>query len=147
MSTVTENKVSRLTDPDLAFLAAKAAIELGRVSKGRPTSVDAVTQLGQLLKNSTHVTSGIGEPAALADPTTISLLHSAINAEGSNVLTLADLIGEALQIAEQLQSTTASSEGSSEINRLKSFCLGLADSAIAHERSQIESYVEKSQWS
>ena len=130
MSTVSDNKVSRLTDPNLAFLASKAAIELGRVSKGRATSVDAVTQLGQLLKHSAYENSGVGEPAALTDPTTISLLHRAIKAEGSNVVTLPELISEALQIAEQLESTTESSGVPNVISRLRAFCLGLADTRL-----------------
>ena len=135
------------TDPNLAFLASKAAIELGRVAQGRSTSVEAVNALGNLLRNSANVSTGTEERVGFIDPTTISVLHSAIKAEGASVATLPELVREAQRIARQLESTTRASNESSDLTRLQLFCIGLADSAIAHERSQIESDFEKAQWS
>jgi len=152
MSTVTESrpKVSRLsaTDPNLAFLASRAAIELDRIRQGKTTATDAVGELAERLRNSTEQIAGTGEPIALWDPATISLIHNAIEAKGStSVTTMDDLLREAVQIAEQLESTTDPSNNVNDIDRLRSFCIGLANSAIAHERFQIESFSEKSQWS
>ena len=151
MSSVIERKpkVSRFsaTDPNLAFLASKAAIELGRVIHGRPTSVEAVTQLGNLLLNSANVNSCPQRPTAFMDPTANSLIHSAVKAAGSSVSSNEDLFSEALKIARELGSTTDSTDDPTGLKRLRAFCIGLADSAMARDRSQIESYFERAQWS
>ena len=70
MSTVTERtpKVSRLSDPNLAFLASRAAIELDRIFQGRPKGTEAVTELGSLLKSATEGVPRAEGPAALWDP-------------------------------------------------------------------------------
>jgi hypothetical protein len=148
MSTIAERKSTasrlRATDPNLAFLASRAAIELDGIRQKKTTATDAVRELAERLKNSAQPIASAGESTALWDPATISLIHNAIEARGSvNIATMADLLREATEIAEQLESTTGASSDAAEINRLRSFCIGLANSAIAHERFQIDSYSDK----
>ncbi len=151
MSIVADSQppVSRLsaTDPNLAFLASRAAIELDRIRQGKSIGTTAVAELGNLLKNSTQNVPGTEEPAALWDPRTISLIHSAINAKGSTVATLDQLLRQALDIAQELESTKDSTRDAGAIERLCSFCIGLANSAVAQERSQIELTLDKNEWS
>jgi hypothetical protein len=135
------------TDPNLAFLASRAAIQLDRMIQGKSTSNEAVRELAGQLKSATfHVAQE--EPAALWDPSTVSLLRNAIDAKGTSpVTTIDELIGAATKIAQQLETTTDQSKNTTDIERLRSFCVGLSNSAIAHERSQIETSFEKPQWS
>src|SRR5215213_5170686 len=56
MSSIMEGKAveSRLsaTNPNVAFLAARAAIELDRLRQGKATELEAVVELSSLLANS-----------------------------------------------------------------------------------------------
>lgn len=152
MATATETHATarRLsaTDPNFAFLASRAAIELDRILQKKPIGTEAVTELGLILKDSTQIAPGRTNPAALWNPRTISIIHNAISAEGSNsVATLDQLVREALRIAEGLESTNDGAEDFDQVRRLRSFCIGLANSAIAYERSQVKSKIENAQWS
>lgn len=150
MSTATEYRGTDLDarDPNLAFLASKAAIELDRLRQGRPKGFAAVGELAQRLRNSTTGVAADSEPTALWNPTTISLIHSAIRAEGSRkVSSLSDLVREALDVADQLESARNERSDISTIERLRSFCIGLANSAIALDRSEFDQYLDKARWS
>ena len=126
MSTTTETKTatvsrSRLsaTDPNLAFLASRAAIELDRILQGKSIGTEAIGELAGLLRNSSENIVDNEEPATLWDPATISLIHSAIARAGFNkVVTLKELMSRAISIAEELESTGAPAEDEVEIRRL-----------------------------
>jgi hypothetical protein len=144
---VSESTVSRLNDPNLAFLASRAAIEIDRIRQGKPMAGAAIAKLADILKCSMQ-SSGTEESGEFWDPITISLIHGAVEARGStNVTTKRDLLREAVEIANQLAKTAESNTVPSDVERLRAFCVGLANSAIAHERAQIEAYADKSQWS
>ncbi len=151
MSTVEQNdtKMTRLTaaDPNLAFLATKAAIELGRISQGKSDRSQSIGELAFLLKNSTKQLTTTDEPSCLWDPATVSLIHSAMRTDTSRkIATIEELISEAFKISEQLESTSDPSSSVENIESLRTFCLALANSIIANERSQFEPYTEETLW-
>jgi hypothetical protein len=153
MSSVTEIKptASRLsaTDPNLAFLASRASIELDRLSKGKDGTLEAVAQLAKLLGESTKLVVGRKEPATFWDPTTVTMVHSALRAGGSTPATMDELIQQATEIAARLAAPEAATAElvTDRINRLRLFCIGLVDSALAQEQSQMEGDLEAASWS
>jgi len=143
-------KAPRLSaaDPNLAFLASRAAIELERILQDKPMGIKAIGELASLLKQSASQAPGATEPIRLWDPATVSLIRNAIATAGfSQIATIDDLMSRAVSIAEELATSAAPSEDKADIRRLRSFCIGLANSAVAHERSQIQSAFEKAHWS
>jgi hypothetical protein len=151
MSTIAERTptMSGLSarDPNLAFLATRAAVELDRVLQGKQTGIQARAELATRLRNSAEALPESQGPKGLWEPSTISLIHRAVKAEGTNVSTLDELNTAALVIAQRLETSAEVIDDKSEdLKRLRAFCVELANSAVAYERSQIDSSFERVQW-
>lgn len=143
---VSTDKLS-VSDPTLAFLASQAAIELDNRLLGRQTEMVAVGDLARRLERSTEPVSEGACRQSLMDPSTVSLVSDAIVESNSTpVHNLAELASAAWAIANELQSFSDTGD-KSDIERLRNFCIYLAQGAVAHERSFFEGKSATASWS
>jgi len=132
-------------DPELPFLASKAAVELDNLILGKPGDSHAVMTLAQHLQSCVERVPGTEEYRSLMDPATIIVFTGAVAASGiPKVQTFVDLARVAWQIANDLQSSDASCD---TLRRLRTFCVNLAKIAVAQERSRLEMHSRHETWS
>lgn len=134
-------------DPGLPFLASQAAIELDNILLGQDVELQAACFLAERIQNSTEENPGNDDRKSLMDPATITLFSSAVAASGiQNLRTLDDLANEAWRLANALRGSATETDRE-RIERLRTFCTFLAQSAVAHERQILERQTSDKNWS
>jgi hypothetical protein len=137
-------------DPSLSYLASEAAFELDNILIGEISNEPvAVKLLAQRLQNSTEAIGAGDTRQSLMDPTTISVFSNAIAASGlARVSTLEDLAAKAWKISQDLEHSSKEVQTERQsIERLRNFCVFLADSAVAQERLSRDLHFQKRNWS
>lgn len=131
-------------DPDVPFLAARAAIELDNLRLGRSIGFGAVHDLAARLRRS----SAPAEEQELCgrltswDPPTVSAMSEAICAWTSQrPRSLEALVQEAWSLAQSLQSTNSDDELLG-LEKATHFCRILSERATAYQQSMYEPEVE-----
>ena len=126
----------RILDPDLPFLAAKAAIELDVLSRGDECPLEALKTLGDRLNNSVNVQSG-GGLRSLMDPPTLSVLGRALtqSSRGHGPKSLDELAKEARESAHKLLQLHGKQDKPSDVDWAKAFCVALSTGAAAYRES------------
>ncbi len=145
----TDDRLSAF-DPGLAFLASQAAFELDNVLNGCGCEFSAVRQLAQRLQNSTERVGASEQRRSLMDPTTVSVFSDAITASGfPKVNSLEELAAEAWRISQKLAESQsgAQDQHSQQLERLRHFCVFLANGAIEQEQASREWQFPSRNWS
>ena len=131
-------KIPRLSalDPDLAFLASQAAIELDALLSQRSTELAAVRELAEQLRNSITLSSADGGPQSLMDPATLSVLGEAMNRTHptQTVTRIRDLVSRAAAIADDLQRSDPIRDRE-RLEWAREFCVSLSKTAAAYRKS------------
>ena len=131
-----DQEMLRALDPDLPFLAARAAVELDNLILNQPTSLDSVKQIASLLQGSTTLAAG-GQRKSLMDPATVDLVGRAIIAQGDQVMTITALAEVAARIADELASTEQDPKRNL-LEKMRTFCVALSREASAYMSPEIE---------
>jgi hypothetical protein len=122
-------------DPDLSFLAAKAAVELDNLAAGRPTKIVAARTLAERIHGSLGQSDGTAGPRSLMDPATLTVVSEAVSQTLPDpVRTMDDLVREATSLASDLTEENPSEE-SAVIERVRTFCVALSRCAAAYRES------------
>jgi hypothetical protein len=127
----------RAIEPTLPMLATRAAVELDAQRRGKNSDMDAVRELGGLLKNSLDQKSEAGpsqQPTSLLDPGTMVLVGRALERVlDKHVTKIVELQQKLREISEWFEQS-ASNADASRAEALRDFCLALASGASAHHR-------------
>ena len=138
-TTTSERQGLRATDPDLAFLASRAAIDLDIRLNGQKPDSEACRLLADRLQRSTAISQDVSLNA-LMDSTTITMLNEAI-AESitSELLQETDeLISQADEIVASLRSIQRQDADPTKLERARDFCNALSRAALAYRTSIAE---------
>ena len=128
-----------ILDPDLPFLASRAAIELDNLLLAQPSSLSAVQDLGKRLREATELRTSGSDCRTLMDPPTVSAISDALSAVGSvSVKSLSELAAEAHKVAGDLQGCSPGQERQL-IERARLFCLTLSQLATSYQQSVYDS--------
>ncbi len=127
-------------DPDLPFLASKAAVELDTALLGKPSLFENVKVLALRLCAATEKVQGTEDPGTLAllDSPTVEIFSRALGAaKAQRATTLAELISEAWTVANQLSKATTNTENPDQamLQTMRSFCVALSQSAASYQQS------------
>lgn len=124
-------------DPDLPFLASKAAIELDNLILGRTSDLKSVNILAEKLRHSFEIDETNGERRSLLDPTTLTILGEAINKSETQptVTKEKDLINKAWSIADELLQEKNLKDDSGRLEWARAFCVALSSLTAAYHRS------------
>ncbi len=119
------------------MLATRAAVELEAQRRGRANGMEAVRELGDLLKNSfqQEVQPGSYQQAtSLLDPSTMVLVGRAVQKiSAAHVRKVSELQQKLREISEWFD-LSASNADTSRAEVLRDFCLALASGASAQNR-------------
>jgi len=127
----------RAMDPDLPFLASRAAIELDAVLRGQDVGLEALRLLAEQLRNTVVTGSSNGGPRSLIDPATLTVLGDAVNRSSSPdeaVVKIDDLIEKARKIADDLLGSTPSTRPEA-LAWARTFCVSLSESSASYCKS------------
>ncbi len=128
----------RPLNPDFAFLALKAAIELDNILQGKASSGEAVRELAKSLRETTADIGGSSLLSSLADPMSADLLSRAFERSSLQpVDTLGALVNRANEIASSLQEVKAGTEAE-RIKALRDFCLALSQVSSSFDQEERE---------
>lgn len=119
-------------DPEIPFLAAKAAIELDNALLGRPTDFSAVQEISKRLPN--PETTGNQQSCMFLDSPTVSAVKEAVGWSSHEEKTVNDLVVEAFEIATQHLGTGEQSERDL-LEKARFFYATLSERATACQRS------------
>lgn len=134
-------------DPELPFLAARAAIELDNLLLNRGQKLDAVASLAERLRNSSTRITNVQRDKALVDLSTVEILSSSVSAtEQFSGSTLQDLAAKASEIAANLQTASERKSADSAIARSRAFCVALSRCASSYTQSVYESGQTEQPW-
>ena len=119
-------------DPQLPTLASNAAVELDLLINGEPAELNAVSQLGDRLRQTLDKPQADQPARGLhIDTETEAILGQAFTIAGADAKTIvADLIQKTEEIAEQLSTAEAETE-TTELELQRAFCLALCECASA----------------
>jgi hypothetical protein len=127
----------RALEPTLPMLATRAAVELDAQRRGRTNDMEAVRELGDLLKNSLDQKVGAETPlqsTSLLDPSTMVLVGRALERiPDVHVKKVAELQQKLREVSEWFEQS-ASKADASRAEVLRDFCLALANGVSAHHR-------------
>ncbi|MBI4028099.1 MAG: hypothetical protein HY360_24155 [Verrucomicrobia bacterium] len=127
----------RAIEPALPMLATRAAVELDAQRRGVTNNMEAVLELGALLKNSLDQNADAEpsqQPTSLLDPSTMVLVGRAFEKiPNKQVTNVAELQQNLREISEWFNQS-ASNADASHAEVLRDFCLALASGASAHHR-------------
>lgn len=128
-----QEETTTVRDPDLPFLAAKAAIELDNVLAGRGKELKSVRELAGALRASVECPGG-GKRSAFVDPGTVTIINQAIAQSGAGaVKTVAELVQQAQSIATRLTTSDPDTERTS-LEWIRAFCVALSRGASAYRQ-------------
>ncbi|WP_295577997.1 hypothetical protein [uncultured Lamprocystis sp.] len=136
----TPSSVFRVTDPELPFIAATAALEVDNVIHGRGAATPNLQKLSNLLRNSTSHLDHSTQPKHFMDPVSVDVFQRAI-AESYNchLNSIQDIAQKASEVAIQMASAPTKED---LLEILKRFCLELSRQAMTtrqmmqHSRSE-----------
>jgi len=129
----------RPLNPNFAFLALKAAVELDNIMRGKPSGHAAVAELANSLRETTSEIGG-SSLTSLADPLSADLLNRALEQSSSSPLginTVESLVRRANDVASSLQEATPGS-GMEKLQTLLNFCLALSQVASSYQQEERE---------
>lgn len=125
-------------DPNLSFIASRAAIELDNLLLGTSKNLDAVHELARRLKNSAEEISGSTTMRNLMDPQSIRVFSQAyIETQGETVSTIDELAKKAWNIAGDLDEAKADPQRQT-LERLRAFCVALSRIVSAQRLAMLE---------
>ena len=122
------------SNPELPTLAARAAVELDALRRGRSDDAESVTKLSQLLRDSVQkVELPQGRQlAALMDASTVVIVARALRrSEKKEVNTTKEVWELTREIADAL-AQAASQQTGARLDDLRDFCLEVARGTAAH---------------
>ncbi len=126
-------------DPDLAFLASDAAIELDNYLANRSSDITAVVKLATRLKNSIQISDGGSAPTSLMDPATLTVLSEAVRLSLGNtqITSVDELITHASKIADGVIAGTKRRKRKNrrDLQWTRAFCVALSRCAAAYRKS------------
>ena len=124
------------SDSELPTLAARAAIELDSLHRGRTDDASCVRKLSDLLRNSVEsVELPQGRHlAALMDASTVVIVARALRSTEKNVKTTKEVWELTREVADELEQA-ASQQTSARLEGLRDFCLELARGSAAHHHT------------
>ena len=136
-------------DPELPFLAAKAAVELDNLLLKRPCQqLTSVVLLAKKLEHSSARISGSVSQRKLMDLPDIEVLNNTVHATGNfSGVTLNELAIKASKIAKQLQTVGEKKGESGTIAESRAFCVALSRCASSYMQSASESGYSEHHWS
>lgn len=125
--------------PELALLAAQAAIELDSLLIGSAIPLKAVKRLAEVLESSYGGSSNEDRPASPVHPSTAALVRRALDHAhpGRSGTTIEQLMEEASNLVERLNDPDPSGDRS-EHERLRAFCAALSLCATSHLHASAE---------
>jgi hypothetical protein len=131
--------VVRPLNPNFAFLALKAAVELDEIIHGRSSGqAPALAALARSLLETTTEISGPPSFTCLADPVSADLLNRALEQSSAQPInTVSSLVRRAKDLAESLETATPSSEPSN-LEALRNFCLALSQVSSSYLQEERE---------
>ena len=134
---INEREQLRVVDPDLPFLASRAAIELDNLLLGRSKTLISVIALATRLRNSFRLDANGGSPRSLVDPATLTVLGEAINRSTVHppLTSVEDLIKKACAIADDLTKKTDPKDDRESLIWARAFCVALSHLASAYHKS------------
>jgi len=126
---------------DLATTACRAAIELDDLILERASSLDHVQALSSLLSPSSAPTPDSEEPFHFISPTTVVVVHRAIDdtgVAGQRLDTVGELLKEAARIGDQLKvlaagPVTGMRPNGVDLAQMRAFCVALSRRAEAED--------------
>lgn len=129
----------RPLNPDFAFLALRAAVELDDIIRGKAGQPVAVMELAKSLRDTTSAIGASPALTSLADPLSADLLNRALE-QGSptqQIDTVKSLIQRANEVASSLQQATPKS-GAKQLEILRNFCLALSQVTSSYRQEERE---------
>ena len=129
----------KILDPELPFLASKAAIELDNLILGKSIEFDSVHILATKLKNSFEIDNNNGMRRSLIDPTMLTLIGDAINEipEISKVTNVKELVDKAMALANDLLEKEEKKKKKG-LEWKRDFCVALSRLTSDYHKSKID---------
>ena len=127
----------RAFEPSLPMLATRAAVELDAQRRARVSSMEAVRELSELLKNSfdQEPESGSGgKSGSLLDPSTMVLVGRALETIPDKRVTKVAEVQEMMREVAEWLDASAANASAQHADVLRDFCLALARGASSHHR-------------
>jgi hypothetical protein len=121
-------------DANLAFLASAAAVELDRLMRDKPVILEAVPLLAEILTTSlpdVETAEGQSSSRALMNPVAADVFGRALNLSSGETRSVESIKRSTRSFADELSAAATGTEapGAPELERLRSFCLSLSQSA------------------
>jgi hypothetical protein len=127
----------RALDPDLPFLATKAAIHIEKMLANKPANLSARNELADQL--AACLTSGLKDSFSRSnmDPGTLTVLGEAVSAAVKNgpMKKIQDFRREAAKIEAALRLSSEPQKHRGKLEKARVFCLTLAKEALAYSAS------------
>jgi len=136
-STISQNGRVQLssTDANIPLLAIEAANELDEIIEGRPSTLESVARLADVLKQSFQLDQAFEPRQNFVDSGTVAVFSQAIDeSAGRRVTTMEELVKQAMEIVKTLE---ASASGK-QLEKIRDFCIALSSAAEAYQQSIFE---------
>lgn len=129
----------RALDPNLPFLAARAAIELDNIMLRRSATTEAISALAFVLRSSTELNSS--SQCSLLDPITVETLTDALSeTHGKPITTIAMLVEQARALVVSLmKASEVGQQDDQRLRELRLFCIALSRITSSHLQANYES--------
>lgn len=130
ISTNIPNDLFDVADPNMPFLAAKAALELDNLANEKISSLTHVKELAKLLTSSAGVPSGAGsgEARSLIDPISSNVITRAfLDSYQQSFKSMTELASATLALSTNLNEASSDVSSNRELlAQLRDFCLALS---------------------
>jgi len=125
------------TDANVPLLSIEAANELDELIEGRATTLESVARLAEVLKQSFQLDPSEAR-RSFVDSGTVAVFSQAIDesSSGNSVSTMQELVQQATEIVKTLE--TATGGPTQELEKLRDFCIALANASTAYQQSIFE---------
>ncbi len=140
MTTTTSAADFRVMDPEFAFIAANAAVEVDDIIHGRESTFDNVTRLSDLLKTSViHEGPQGANLRSLMDPVSTDVFSRALSASRQHAVSS---LNELATRTEELSEALAKVQDNEEmLEVLRDFCVALSKYALGTRHTLLQSRV------
>jgi hypothetical protein len=123
------------TDVNIPLLAVEAANELDELIEGRTTTLESVSRLADVVKQSFRLGQSFEPRQNFVDSGTVAVFSQAIDESARRkVTTMQELVKQAMEIVRTLESSAPGMN----LEGTRDFCIALSSAAAAYQQSIFE---------
>lgn len=141
-TTIDPTSVIRATDPNLPFLASKAAIELDKMVRGVSVDTTSIHELSSILRSSFETDESNGGFRSRMDAATLTVLGQAVNQSrtGQQIVQMDKIVEMAVTVADKMLNGANGKlrEDTDSLEWARDFCVALSRCAAAYRKSLMD---------